>query len=166
MTSIETSGTRPQAEFGFDDVRAIPLAAIINLRQMRETVDPDELEKLKGRIPYHMDEDGVLRFDLTHPIMVNVLDRESLEQYVVDHDEYYQEPSGINLDTLPNLDGLYLFVRIVGHMRGAGSARELHGARRGPPRGSDQCQPQIRLAVYRGQSSAKYREYPRDYPPC
>lgn len=104
------------AKFGSDNVQMLPLNVVISLRQMREEVDRDGLEELKARVVLDR-ENGELHYNLVHPITVNLLDREHLERYLADHDEYYDAPSRLDLDELPMWNGYYA-IRVAGHMRG------------------------------------------------
>ncbi len=112
----EEGALAKSAEFGHDNVRMVPLSAIIDLRQMRQEVDAVALEQLKERIQLQRS-NGVLHFNLVHPVTINALDANSLQQYLKDHADYYGTLYDIRPEDLPTRDGKYI-VRVAGHMRG------------------------------------------------
>lgn len=141
---IDTDSLFSVAEFGHGEVKMIPMASIIDLRQVRHDIDREALQVLKDRIPYSIDVGtGRIQFDVIHPVMVAELNLRQLERYIWDHDEYYGASSEVNMAELPNIDGLY-YVRVAGHMRGL-AERELCA-----DLGIDQEQSWVRASVEPG----------------
>lgn len=110
-----------QVETGSIDVGWLPAGAVIDLRQVRESYDPAELQELADRIPYDITPEGVIHLKLQHPPAVNVFhesQRDELEQYILDHADYYEgDVAPISIDSLPQTDGAW-HLRINGHRRG------------------------------------------------
>lgn len=116
-----------RAEFGRKDVEMVPVGAIVELYQVRRSINEEELRELKQRIP-RAPNGEVIHYDLVHPVSIAKLDESHAIDYILDHLSYFSDSPDNDEDwtedevrqylaQLPTVDGDF-YIRIAGHMRG------------------------------------------------